>query len=115
MFAIPFPSAFPPTVKDATTALSINCISKDNPNCSVIFAAIRALIAPLNTPQISPTTSAHMFATLGAFLINLIESFEPFTFFWLLLREILLHLLLLLQPPLYQKRYLFLLLMLRLV
>ena len=29
----------------------------------------------------SPITSAHMFATLGAFFISLIESFEPFTFF----------------------------------
>ena len=80
LFATPFPNAFPPTVNAATKALNINCKSKFNPNCSVIFIDINALIAPLNTPHISPTTSAHIFATFGAFLINLIELFDPFTF-----------------------------------
>ena len=78
--AIFFPIAFPPTVKAETTALSTNCKLKFIPNCSVIFTAINALIAPLNTPQISPITSAQIFDTLGAFLINFIESLEPSTF-----------------------------------
>ena len=80
LLATPFPNAFPPTVKAATVALRINCILKDNPNCSVIFIAIKALIAPLKTPHISPITSAQIFATLGAFLINFIEAFEPSIF-----------------------------------
>ena len=37
-------------------------------------------MAPLNTPQISPITSAQIFATFGAFLINCIDALEPFTF-----------------------------------
>ena len=80
LLAIFFPIAFPPTVKAETTALSTNCKLKFIPNCSVIFTAINALIAPLNTPQISPITSAQIFDTLGAFLINFIESLEPSTF-----------------------------------
>jgi len=81
LLATPFPKAFPPTVNAATNALNKNCILKFNPNWSVIFIAIKALIAPLNTPQMSPITSAQILATLGAFLISFIESFEPFTFF----------------------------------
>ena len=81
LFAISFPIAFPPTVNADTNALNKNCMLKLIPNCSVIFTAIRALIAPLSTPHMSPITSAHMLATFDAFLISLIESFEPFTFF----------------------------------
>lgn len=80
LFAIFFPNAFPPTVIADTKAESKNCKSIFSPNCDVILTAISALIAPLNTPHISPTTSAHIFATFGAFLINLIELFDPFTF-----------------------------------
>ena len=40
-----------------------------------------ALIAPLKTPHISPTTSAQKFATFAAFFIRCIDAFEPFTFF----------------------------------
>ena len=79
LFATSFPKAFPPTVKDATIALITNC--KFTPNFSVIFDAIIALIAPLSTPHISPITSAHIFATLAEFFINLIDVFAPFTFF----------------------------------
>ena len=61
-----FPIAFPPTVKDATNALIKNCASNPKDNFSVILAAIMALIAPLNTPQISPITSEQKLATLGA-------------------------------------------------
>lgn len=48
--AIPFPIAFPPTVKDATIALIINCKSNVKPNFSVIFIVIKAAIEPLSTP-----------------------------------------------------------------
>ena len=48
--AIPFPIAFPPTVKDATIALMINCKSNVNPNLSVTFIVIKAAMDPLNTP-----------------------------------------------------------------
>ena len=81
LFAISFPIAFPPTVKAATTALNKNCILKENPKLSVIFIAISALIAPLNTPHISPITSAQILATLGAFFISCIDVFAPLTFF----------------------------------
>ena len=79
-FAIPFPIAFPPTVRDATIALIINCMLNSNPIFSVIFKAIIALIAPLNTPHISPITSAHIFATLLEFLISFKEVFAPTIF-----------------------------------
>ena len=36
-FAIPFPMALPPTVRDATIALIINCKLKVNANFSFIF------------------------------------------------------------------------------
>ena len=45
-----------------------------------IFIEIIALIAPLTTPQISPITSAHIFATLDAFFIKLKEDFAPSAF-----------------------------------
>lgn len=48
--AIPFPIAFPPTVKEATIALMINCKSNVKPNFSVIFMVIKAAIDPLSTP-----------------------------------------------------------------
>lgn len=50
LLAIPLPIAFPPTVRDATIALIMNCKSTSNPNFCVIFNVIIALIAPLNTP-----------------------------------------------------------------
>lgn len=50
LFATFFPNAFPPTVNADTKALNRNCKSKFNPNWFVTFTAIRALIAPLNTP-----------------------------------------------------------------
>ena len=78
LFANSFPNAFPPTVKEATTALIINC--KFVPVFSAIFAAIIALIAPLSTPHISPITSAHILATFAEFFINFIEVFAPSTF-----------------------------------
>ena len=56
-------------------------MSKGNFISFAIFKEINALIEPLSTPQMSPITSAHIFATLGAFFINFIESFDPFTFF----------------------------------
>lgn len=48
--AIPFPIALPPTVKEATIALIMNCKSNVNPNFSVIFMVIKAAIEPLSTP-----------------------------------------------------------------
>ena len=80
LFATVFPNALPPTVIAETNALNINCVSKLSPNWSVILIEINALIAPLSTPHISPITSAQIFATLGAFLINFIELLDPFTF-----------------------------------
>ena len=56
------------------------CISNGNLISLPIFIAIKAPIAPLNTPHISPITSAQIFATLGAFFISFIESFDPSTF-----------------------------------
>ena len=81
LFAISFPIAFPPTVIAATKALIINCILNVSSKVSVIFTDIMALIAPLKTPHISPTTSAQKFATFAAFFIRCIDAFEPFTFF----------------------------------
>ena len=74
------PIAFPPTVKADTVALNINCKFIFIPNWSVILPAINALMAPLNTPHISPITSAQIFETLGAFLISFMESIDPFIF-----------------------------------
>ena len=76
-----FRSAFPPTVKDATSALIINWTLKEISKLSVIFKEIIALIAPLKTPAISPITSAQIFATFAEFLISLILVFAPLSFF----------------------------------
>ena len=81
LFAMSFPNAFPLTVSADTNALNMNCISNGIFNSDDIFMAINALIDPLSTPQMSPITSAHIFATFGAFFISFIESFEPWTFF----------------------------------
>lgn len=59
-FAISLPIAFPPTVREATIALIMNCKLNSKPNFSVIFNVTIALIAPLSTPHISPITSAHI-------------------------------------------------------
>ena len=75
-----FPIAFPNTVKEATKALIKNCILKFKVKASVIFIEIKALIAPLKTPQISPITSAQKLETFAEFLINLTEVFAPPTF-----------------------------------
>ena len=72
--------ALPPTVIDATNALTKNCIFSGKPKSPVSFTAIMALIAPLKTPHTSPITSAHTFATIDAFFINFIDVFAPFTF-----------------------------------
>ena len=45
------------------------------------FKAIIVPIAPLITPQISPITSAHIFATFDAFFIRLSDDFAPSAFF----------------------------------
>ena len=72
--------ALPPTVNDATTALIINCKSYVNPIFSVIFRVTIALIAPLNTPQISPITSAQILATFAEFFISFNDVLAPFAF-----------------------------------
>jgi hypothetical protein len=78
--AIVFPIALPPTVREATNALIKNCILKFNPYAVVILRAIKALIAPLNTPAISPTTSAQKLDTLSELRISLIAVLEPLSF-----------------------------------
>ena len=80
LFAILFPIAFPLTVIDATNALIINWILLDTLYIFEIFNAIIALIAPLTTPQISPITSAQIFATFDAFFISFNDVFAPFAF-----------------------------------
>ena len=101
-FATPFPIAFPPTVSAATVALNINCKLKFSPNCSVILTDINALIAPLNTPHISPITSAQNWQLLVHFELILL-SLLILLLFLLLLHEIHVHLQLLQPHQLYQK------------
>lgn len=81
LFAISLPIAFPPTVIAATNALIINWISNAIWKFSVILIEISALIAPLNTPHISPITSAQKLATFEAFFIRCIDCLDPSTFF----------------------------------
>ena len=80
LLAISLPKALPLTVKADTKALKTNWILNGKFIWVEIFIEINALIEPLKTPHMSPITSAHIFATLGAFFINFIESFDPFTF-----------------------------------
>lgn len=81
--AIFLPIALPLTVKDATNALIKNCKLNDKLIALVIFIEMRALIAPLNTPQISPIISAQKLATLAEFLINFTDVLEPAIFLML--------------------------------
>ena len=60
----------PVTVKEATKALTNICKSNSRFNCVVILSAIKALIAPLTTPQISPIISAQKLETLSELRIN---------------------------------------------
>ena len=76
-FAIFLPIAFPHTVIEATRALIKNCKLKGSDTALLILSEIRALIAPLKTPQISPITSAQKLATLEEFLIYFTEVLEP--------------------------------------
>ena len=71
--------AFPPTVTEATTALIINCKSTDKLYIEPIFNAIKALIEPLKTPQISPTISEPKLATFAELRISFTEVFAPVT------------------------------------
>ena len=81
LLAMSFPIAFPPIVIAATNALMKNWILSGMFNSDVSFNAIVALIAPLNTPHISPITSAHILETLLEFRIKFMDSFAPFIFF----------------------------------
>ena len=74
------PSAFPPTVNEATNALIKNCKLNGNVYIVVIFIETNALMAPLKTPQISPITSAQKLATLAEFRINFTDVFAPVIF-----------------------------------
>ena len=64
----------------ATNALIRYWIFSLIPKLRDIFIETIALNAPLNTPQISPTTSAHIFATFAEFFIKTNDFLDPSTF-----------------------------------
>ena len=81
MIAKLLPIAFPPIVKDETTAVTTNPVKiKSKLYLEIKIAAIEVAAAPETTPQISPITSQQKLETLGAFFLNFTAIFAPLLF-----------------------------------